>query len=223
MTHAASVPPGLRRLPDVLAATGREKAMDSEGTLRDRPRSRADAHSAAAGERVVRAAALWRPGRLCRLLAVASLLVCPLALLLSGPPARAAEERGARAEYLGGTVAKIPKEVGGFIQTTDETWFRFRSRKGQFQVPYENINLLEYGQQVSRRYAMAVLVSPVLLLSKTKKHFLTVGYTDAEGRQQALIFEVDKKDVRMVLVTLEARTGRRVEFQDDEARKAGKG
>ena len=35
--------------------------------------------------------------------------------------------------------------------------------------------------------------------------------------------KVEKGDIRGVLTGLEARTGRRVEYQDDEARKAGKG
>jgi hypothetical protein len=38
-----------------------------------------------------------------------------------------------------------------------------------------------------------------------------------------MIFKVDKADIRSLLVSLEARTGRKVEFQDDDARKAGKG
>jgi hypothetical protein len=37
------------------------------------------------------------------------------------------------------------------------------------------------------------------------------------------VLRVDKGDIRSVLAGLEARTGRRVEFLDDEARKAGKG
>jgi hypothetical protein len=69
----------------------------------------------------------------------------------------------------------------------------------------------------------AVLISPLFLLSKKRQHFLTVGYSDEEGRQQAMIFRVNKDDIRAMLVSLEARTGRKVEFQDDDARKAGKG
>jgi hypothetical protein len=38
-----------------------------------------------------------------------------------------------------------------------------------------------------------------------------------------VVLEVGKGDVRQLLVSLEAKTGRRVEYQDDEARKAGKG
>ena len=90
-------------------------------------------------------------------------------------------------------------------------------------VPYDKINLLEYGQRVDRRYVAAALLSPLFLLAKKRTHFLTVGYSDDENRQQAMVFRVSKDDIRMMLVSLEARTGRKVEFQDDDARKAGKG
>lgn len=133
-----------------------------------------------------------------------------------------AAEPGGQAEYIGGTAA-IRKKASGSLQTTDDQLFRFRSKKKTIEVPYEQINLIEYGQKVDRRYAMAVVLSPMFLLSKTRRHYLTVGYTDEQGSQQALIFRVDKADIRSVLVGLEARTGRKVQYQDDEARKAGKG
>ena len=63
----------------------------------------------------------------------------------------------------------------------------------------------------------------MLILSKKRKHFLTLGFKDDEGRQQALVFVVDKNDIRTVLASLEARTGVQVEFQDQEARKQGRG
>ena len=90
-------------------------------------------------------------------------------------------------------------------------------------MQYTDINLIEYGQNVDRRYVMAVLVSPLLLLSKKRQHFLTLGYTDSERRQQAMVFRVDKNNIRALLVALEARTGLKVQFQDEQARKAGKG
>jgi hypothetical protein len=37
------------------------------------------------------------------------------------------------------------------------------------------------------------------------------------------VFRVDKNDIRIALVTLEARTGQTVQYQDEEARIAGKG
>lgn len=97
----------------------------------------------------------------------------------------------------------------------------FRWPGQTLSVAYARVDTLEYGQHVSRRYAAAVLLSPVLLLSKARQHYVTVGYVDAEGRHQALVFQFGKSDIRSALASLEARTGRRVEFQDDEARKAG--
>jgi hypothetical protein len=60
-----------------------------------------------------------------------------------------------------------------------------------------------------------------LLLAKSRKHFLTVEYKDNEDKQQALVFRVNKGDVRPLLASLEARTGRRVDYQDDDARRSG--
>ncbi len=97
------------------------------------------------------------------------------------------------------------------------------SRKAIWWVPYERMNLLGYSEKVELRYVTAALLSPLFLIAKKREHFLTIGYTDEQGRQQAMIFRVDKAAIRLVLVSLEARTGRKVEFQDDEARKAGKG
>ncbi len=130
---------------------------------------------------------------------------------------------GGRVEYIGGTVADLKDKADGRMVTADAAQLVVQFKKQALTVPFERINQLEYGQKVDRRYLSAVLVSPIFLLAKTRKHFLTVGYEDAEGRQQAMIFRVEKGDVRALLVSLEARTGRKVTFQDEEARKAGKG
>jgi hypothetical protein len=128
-----------------------------------------------------------------------------------------------RAEYVGGTVAKLESGTPGAIQVTDERYFAFYSKKARVRVAYDQINELAYGQKVDRRLLMAVVISPIFLLSKKRKHFLTVGYTDEEGHHQALVFQVDKNDIRATLASLEARTGVRIQYQDEEARKAGHG
>lgn len=130
---------------------------------------------------------------------------------------------GGHAEYVGGTIGQIPYGCDGTLQAIDEQYFVFYAKNASWRVPYDRINLIEYGQKVDRRYMAAVLVSPLFLLAKKRQHFLTVGYADEESRQQAMIFKINKDDIRTVLVILEARTGRKVEFQDDDARKAGKG
>jgi len=151
-----------------------------------------------------------------RILVVAALVVCVCADGL-------AQEGGNSAEYIGGTLRALADRTEGRLQTTDPLSLVFAWKQAVVRVPYERINLLEYGQKVGRRYAMAVVISPLLLMSKKRKHFLTVGYTDDEGQQQAMVFRVDKDDVRALLASLEARTGLKVQYQDEEARKAGKG
>ena len=120
-------------------------------------------------------------------------------------------------EYLGGTSPDIPSNNVGGIETSDSVYFIFTSKQTQVKVPYTNINLLEYGQHVSRRYVQAVVISPLLFLAKKRQHFLTVGFEDANGNQQAMIFRVQKSDIRLALVALEARTGQKVQFQDADA------
>ena len=128
-----------------------------------------------------------------------------------------------RAEYVGGTAAKLAIGASGASVGGDVQYFAFYSHKSNVRVAYEKINLLEYGQTVGRRLDLAIIISPAFLLVKKRKHFLTVGYSDEDGKQQALVFRVDKNDIRAMLASLEARTGQRVQYQDEEARKAGKG
>jgi hypothetical protein len=128
-----------------------------------------------------------------------------------------------RAEYVGGTASKIESGTQGSLEVGDAHYFAFYTKKAQVRVPYDQINLLEYGQKVDRRLLLAAIISPMFLLSKKRNHFLTVGYTDEEGNHQALVFRVDKNGIRATLASLEARTGVRIEYQDEEARKAGHG
>lgn len=128
-----------------------------------------------------------------------------------------------RVEYVGGTTPTLRPGVAGEIELTDARYFAFYSQGGQLRVPYARINLIEYGQQVDRRLALALVLSPVFLLSKARKHYLTLGYADEAGEQQALVFRVDKDSIRAALVALEARSGVRVRYQDAEARKAAGG
>ena len=135
----------------------------------------------------------------------------------------AAVEPGVKAQFVGGTVSCIAAKANFRLDLTGADTLLFHWGNTELGITYQKINTVEYGQNVSRRYAAAVLISPLLLLSKSRKHFVTIGYIDEEGKQQALVFRVEKGDIRSVLASLEARTGRRIEYQDNEARKAGKG
>ena len=130
---------------------------------------------------------------------------------------------GARVHYVGGTGGSLIEKSEVRMEMTGDEDLLLGCKGASLRVPYANINTLEYGQKVDRRVFEAIIISPLMLLSKRRTHFLTIGYTDADGHQQAMVFRVESGDVRSLLVGLEARTGRKVEYQDDEARKSGKG
>lgn len=124
-------------------------------------------------------------------------------------------------DFIGGTTTSVPIGSAGRIELSDDAYLAFYAHKTQMRVRYDRVNLLEYGQQVDRRFALAIVISPAFLLSKSRRHFLTVGYEDERGIQQAVVFRVDKNSIRAALVALEARTGLKVRYQDQEARKSG--
>lgn len=144
-----------------------------------------------------------------------------IAVLVLACTCGGAERKGNRVDYVGGTIASLPAKTDAILHTTFDDALYLQTATITLQVPYDSINLLEYGQKASRRLAMAIVVSPIFLLSKKRVHFLTVGYVDEQGRQQAMVLRLDKDDVRAVLAGLEAKTGRKVQLQDDEARKGG--
>ncbi len=147
--------------------------------------------------------------------------VSGLALVWVVLPAVAAEP-GFHAQFVGGTVPGISAKAKTHLDLSAADALLVRAGDMQLRIDYRKINSIEYGQNVSRRYAEAILISPVLLLAKSRKHFVTLGYEDESGRQQALVLRVNKGDIRSALASLEARSGRRVEYQDAEARKAGR-
>jgi len=125
--------------------------------------------------------------------------------------------------YVGGTVTSIKQGTEGTSSTDDEKRFEFDYKDGKLTIPYDRINDLEYGQKAGRRVGLAVGVSVLFLFSKKRRHFLTVGYKDENDKQQAAVFELGKRIIRTTLASLEARTGRKVDYQDEEARKSGTG
>jgi len=125
--------------------------------------------------------------------------------------------------YVGGTENQIKDGAEGHSSERDEKNFSFTYKGGSLTIPYEQINDLEYGQKAGRRLGLAIAVTPLALFSKKRKHFLTIGWKDDQDKQHAAVFELGKQIVRTTIVTLEARTGKKVEYEDDEARKSGMG
>lgn len=70
---------------------------------------------------------------------------------------------------------------------------------------YEGITAMEYERAKSARLKTAIFVTPLVLFSKGKKHWLTIQYKDPEGKGDAIILRLDKKNYRAILGELESR------------------
>ena len=133
-------------------------------------------------------------------------------LLVALPPAVLAVKRG-EAKYVGGTIATIREDAEGPISLTDLKRLTFLPKDSQvLEIPWDRVSQLEYGQKVTRRKKTA-------LLSKSRKHYVTITYQDQQKAEQAVVLEFDHDDIRMVLASLKARTLQTIVFQDEEARK----
>ncbi|MFN0168653.1 MAG: hypothetical protein ACKV22_19690 [Bryobacteraceae bacterium] len=127
--------------------------------------------------------------------------------------------RGDEAMYVGGSIALLPDKTEGHLDLSDESAATFSAKKHKFVIPYKTVTSLEYGQKAGRRVGVALAVSPIALLSKKRKHYLTVGFVDLQGAKQGAVFEVGKGRIRGVATTLESRSGKKLEFESDEARR----
>ncbi len=143
-----------------------------------------------------------------------------------------------KAAYQGGTTKGrdfpgAKSAIEGNLNTSIENELRFEYTLNKtnkvYSIPYKDFIDIEYGQKAGRRVgasvATAILISPVglfMLFSKKRKHFVTIGYTES-GKEQVAVFELGKDIVRTTLPILEARSGKQITYQDEEARKSGRG
>jgi hypothetical protein len=128
-----------------------------------------------------------------------------------------------KAMYVGGTISALKENTEGSVSTADDKAFVFEHKAGKLSIPYGQVTSLEYGQKAGRRLGLALAVSPLFLFSHKRRHFLTVGYLDDSKKQQAAVLELGKDVIEPTLAALESKTGKKIEYQDDESRKsAGK-
>jgi hypothetical protein len=141
-----------------------------------------------------------------------------------------------RAEYVGSTHppyvgAKDPIDLD--IDTAHPEILKFTARKKPYErmdlaIPYTAILDLEYGQKVGRRVGAAIgtslLLGPlglVTLFAKKGKHYLTIGYKNEAGADQVAVIEIGKDAIRTTLAIVQTRSGKPIEYQDEETRKNG--
>lgn len=134
-------------------------------------------------------------------------------------PAAVALGKG-KAVYMGGTITAIEDQTEGALEIKSEEKLVLRPKSGPpLEIPWAAIEEMEYGQKAGRRVVMAVVLSPLALFSKNRKHYVTFSWKDAEGKDQAAVIQFDKNDIRPAMAIMKARTGKEITFQDEEAQK----
>jgi len=95
----------------------------------------------------------------------------------------------------------------------DRKEVQFLSKGGSvpLRVKYNAIKSMLYERTARPRYALTVLA----FLSKSKKHYLTIDYTDVLGARQFAVIRLDKDNYREVLATAEAETGKKVDRTEE--------
>jgi hypothetical protein len=127
--------------------------------------------------------------------------------------------RGDQVMYVGGTITAIQEKTEGKVDLDDKAALTFSTKKHKIAIPYNGVSSIEYGQKAGRRLGVALAVSPVALLSKKRKHYVSLSYVDDKGEKQGAVFEVAKGLVGPFVTTIEQRSGKSVEFESEDAKK----
>jgi len=98
-----------------------------------------------------------------------------------------------------------------FDSTKEEVQFVETKGAPALSIKYEEIKGMLYENAARPRYAAGLLLGGPLLLTKSKKHFLTFHYLDSAGTPQYAIIHLDKGNFQEALARAESETGKKVE------------
>lgn len=142
-------------------------------------------------------------------------------------PVLSADNGYSEVKYTGGTLPINAGEDVKLFMQNEQVRVQYKKEPATV-IPAAAITEVSYGQEVHRRIGAAAAtavftlgVGAILLLSKSKKHYIGVLWNDeATGKKGGLTFQVDKNEYRGVLAGLEGISGKKAIDADAEAAKA---
>src|SRR5262245_33713110 len=87
---------------------------------------------------------------------------------------------GGKAVYVGGTLA-VKEKTEAPIDLKGADDLVFTPKGGPIRIPWSGIEEIEYGQKVGHRVKTAILLTPLALFSKNRRHYVTLSWKDASG------------------------------------------
>jgi hypothetical protein len=158
-----------------------------------------------------------------KLLAVMAMLVLVSSALLAGEKsAKVDDHKFQKAEFFQGTTTgqkKAGSTVKGtlfFDNANKQVAFLQESGSPAITIDYSKIKAITYERSSKPRYAAAVLVSPLFLLSHSKKHYMTFQYAGENSEGKYAIVQLDKGNAREAVACAEAQTGVKVEQVEEK-------
>ena len=90
-----------------------------------------------------------------------------------------------------------------------------KDRPWTLDIAFDQIQEITYERSTHPRAKTAIFISILALLSKSKKHWLTVTY-DNSGQTDFVILRLDKSEYQRMVAVAETRTGLKVERITEE-------
>jgi hypothetical protein len=107
---------------------------------------------------------------------------------------------------------------GSIAFDKDKKTVEFLDEKGAsvVSIPNDKIKSMLYEKTSKPRYAEAILISPLFIFAHSKKHFLTIQYTDTDGQGKFAMIHMDKGNARDIVAAAEAETGKTVDRSEEK-------
>ncbi len=143
--------------------------------------------------------------------------VASMALLSVFATEAFAAEKFACAEYFQATRAGQKKAEAGvngtliFDGNSKKVEFLNPTGTPAFSINYDAIRSMQYERTGQPRYLAAVVISPAFLLTRAKKHYLTIDYNDQSGEAHSVIVRLNKRNAQNAVATATAQTSKSVE------------
>ncbi len=90
-----------------------------------------------------------------------------------------------------------------------------KQRNGYFWFPSNSVTEIFYSRVSGRRIGAAILVSPLLLLTKGRKHYMTLTFDDGADNVGAVEFKLHKSNYRGALRSVEQVTGKIMAYDQE--------
>ena len=108
-------------------------------------------------------------------------------------------------EYVNGTIKGLGEGDMGSLNTSRPDALEFHASSGQFSIPYEDITTVRC--RVENRFRLGVLpaIAVGLLKARTKRHFVTIEWKQADGPPDVVTLDASKVKAQGLVAVLRAR------------------